>query len=218
MACGAPEAQAPTLMSHEGGDQGGHCFFARQPNTKAETDAAILSVYISCCGAVRYGGQDREILTRLAELGAAGSCDYELDDEPNPTSLSHATFEFEVADKPGTERATVSRQIMKYLADYFAASPSKDHRVVEFRCSEARSSFRYEWGYGGNPSLYSETFILEPHGTGRWSLRLLRENHRVTGAISTHKAMNRDARFRDIRWFSEEEWQRGDGNGRPLPY
>src|SRR5882762_8474006 len=66
MACGAPEMQAPTMMSHDGN---GHCFFVRQPSTLEETGDAILGVWSSCCGAVRYGGRNTKTLIRLAELG-----------------------------------------------------------------------------------------------------------------------------------------------------
>lgn len=71
--CGAPEAEAPALMTHE--EPTAHCYFARQPRTSAELDQAIQAVVVSCCGAVRYGGQDLIVLRRLREHGAGESCD-----------------------------------------------------------------------------------------------------------------------------------------------
>lgn len=68
IACGAPEHEAPDLMAH---DEGGHCYFKRQPSTPQETEQAIQAVWVSCCGAVRYEGNDPNILQRFAELKQA---------------------------------------------------------------------------------------------------------------------------------------------------
>jgi hypothetical protein len=216
--CGAPEAEAPMLMSHDG--ESHHCFFARQPSTEADTDAAILSTWVACCGSVRYGGQDREILIRLAELGVAHSCDYKLDDEPKPVSRNRATFEFGNPEARNTGRASAARQIMEYLAGEVTAKPRSDHRVVQFQCSDFKSSFRYEWGSGGPYDPCSATYTLEPFGGHHWTLRVSREtSHPTTGCvIMAHRAMQRDVRFRNARWFTEEEWQRDTGEGRLLPY
>ena len=91
MSCGAPELQAPTMLAHDGK---GNCFFARQPSTQEETDEAILGLWASCCGAVRYRGQNREVLIRLAELGLVDTCDYPLEDEPEQVRRSCVSFEF----------------------------------------------------------------------------------------------------------------------------
>ena len=89
MSCGAPEVEAGALMSHDGK---GHCFFVRQPNTAEEVNTAILSLWSSCCGAVRYGGHDHGILVRLAEIGENDTCDFRLENEPKQAHVSHLTF------------------------------------------------------------------------------------------------------------------------------
>jgi len=216
MACGAPESQAPTMMSHDGQ---GHCFFARQPTTREETDAAILSTWASCCGAVRYGGQDREVLIRLAEIGSAECCDHRLDDEPRPVNRNRVSFEFVEADAPRTE-SVAARQIMEYFASSLKDLGSSDGRVLAFRCSSITSSFRYEWGVGSN--VYSVMLTLEPHREPPWLLRIQRDdndNHPTTAfAISIHKALEHDGRFRRVRWFAEEDWQDGRAEGRSRPW
>ena len=63
IACEAPEHEAPELMAH---DETNHCFFRRQPTTPIELEHAIQAVCVSCCEAVRYGGSDPAILSRLA--------------------------------------------------------------------------------------------------------------------------------------------------------
>jgi hypothetical protein len=66
MACGAPEAEAPELMAHD--DTASSCYFVRQPRSAEELSRAIAAVHASCCGAVRYGGDDRLIQARIARF------------------------------------------------------------------------------------------------------------------------------------------------------
>jgi hypothetical protein len=116
MACGAPELQAPKLMSH---DEKGHCFFARQPSTAQETDAAIRGTWASCCGAIRYSGRHRETLLRLAEMGLAEQCDSRLEDEPKPVMRNHVSFEFTETDTVSST-TDKSRAITGYLTGWLA--------------------------------------------------------------------------------------------------
>jgi hypothetical protein len=76
--CGAPEREAPDLMSHvdDDGTNYHHCYFKRQPRTPEEIEQAIRAVRVGCCGAVRYGGHDPQIIKRLRFLGSADDCDH----------------------------------------------------------------------------------------------------------------------------------------------
>jgi hypothetical protein len=214
MACGAPEMQAPTMMSHDGN---GHCFFVRQPSTLEETGDAILGVWSSCCGAVRYGGRNTKTLIRLAELGLGDRCDYRLEDEPKPVRRSCVSFEFGDPVAPKSPSAT-AEEIMEYFARALRERGSEGGRVLEFRCSAIASSFRYEWGDNLHSSRYAVTLSLECRNERDWLLRILRNEVASTAfAISIHKATQHDARFRQVQWFSEEGWQKGR-EGRPRPY
>lgn len=73
LACTAPEHEAPDLMDHD--EPRYHCYFKKQPSTPEEVERAIRAVRVACCGAVRYAGQDAEVLIRLQRLGMASSCD-----------------------------------------------------------------------------------------------------------------------------------------------
>lgn len=214
MACGAPELQAPKLMSH---DEKGHCFFARQPSTAQETDAAIRGTWASCCGAIRYSGRHRETLLRLAEMGLAEQCDSRLEDEPKPVMRNHVSFEFTETDTVSST-TDKSRAITGYLTGWLA-KPGRG-AVQKLRLSGVQSSFRYQWGDNTRSEQYCVAFALEPHRELCWLLRLLREDglSSVAFAISIHEALEHDERFRQIQWFSDEEWQRDSENGRSRPY
>jgi hypothetical protein len=71
--CQAPYHEAPDLMAHD--EDGGHCFFRRQPETPYEVERAIRACCISCVSAVRYSGDDTEILRRFRELDHIDACD-----------------------------------------------------------------------------------------------------------------------------------------------
>jgi hypothetical protein len=69
IACTAPEHEAPSLMSHDE-SAGYHCYFKCQPETIEETESAIWAVAVGCCGAVRYGGRDPQVIRRSASHSA----------------------------------------------------------------------------------------------------------------------------------------------------
>ena len=73
LACTAPEHEAPGLMSHC--DDSYHCYFKKQPSTPEETSLAIRAVQVGCCGSVRYGGSDPDIISQLVALGMSDDCD-----------------------------------------------------------------------------------------------------------------------------------------------
>jgi hypothetical protein len=66
IACRAPEVEARGLMSFD--DDHDSCFFNRQPMTPEEEYRAIRAIWASCCGAVRYGGSDPNVIARLENL------------------------------------------------------------------------------------------------------------------------------------------------------
>ena len=72
LACMAPEYEAPELM---GFDEETFCYFKRQPTTPEELDHAIEAVCVSCIAALRYAGNDPEVLDRLRAKGAGEQCD-----------------------------------------------------------------------------------------------------------------------------------------------
>jgi hypothetical protein len=75
MWCGAPEAEAPSLLAPFD-DTHTNTYFVRQPATPEEVDQAISAAPVCCVFAIRYGGQDRSIIARLGNDPAM--CDYIL--------------------------------------------------------------------------------------------------------------------------------------------
>ena len=68
IACGAPQAEAPELITFD--DAADHCYFKRQPQSPEELDHAIRAVIVACCDAVKYRGDDPTVLARFPILVA----------------------------------------------------------------------------------------------------------------------------------------------------
>ena len=77
ISCMIPHANAPSLMGYD--ENEGHCYFKRQPNSQKEVEEACQAVNTSCCAALRYGGNDPKIISRLRALGIGDQCDLEED-------------------------------------------------------------------------------------------------------------------------------------------
>jgi hypothetical protein len=216
MACGAPEMEAGTLMSHDGK---GHCFFVRQPTTTEETDAAILSLWSSCCGAIRYCGHDHEILVRLAEIGEADTCDFRLENEPKQAHITNVMFEFVDAEVPITS-FRAPRKIMEHFTGFLTKRGGAGSRVLDSRIAGTAASFRYEWGRDSLPTPCSVTFGLEAYDERSWLLRIRREDRPNSpgDALGIHMAIEQDHRFRQVQWFTEEDWKKGVRDGRARPF
>jgi hypothetical protein len=214
MSCGAPEMHAPELMSH---DSHGHCFFTRQPASLHETDEAIESTWSSCCGALRYGGTDDGVLIRLAELGLAEQCDFRLKLDPKPRARTCVKFEFAGQSKTAAANA---KEIATYLADFVGKSNSSGGKVRSLRVTEVSASFLYEWRYVlAEPCRIKFAIEPQPDQHHWWVLITREDGHGTTAfAISTHKALIEDARFRSIQWFTDDERKGCVNVGHSLPY
>ena len=64
--CMAPEYEAPDLMGFD--EEANHCYFKKQPSTPEELGRAARAVWASCCGAVKYGGDDPKVKRKIAEV------------------------------------------------------------------------------------------------------------------------------------------------------
>src|SRR5262245_11746356 len=79
LACGAPEHEAPTCLAPLD-DDNGDTYFVRQPET-AEELAGVISAMHSCCvSAIRYGGEDPQIIRRCGNTSEY--CDHVLPGGP----------------------------------------------------------------------------------------------------------------------------------------
>jgi hypothetical protein len=213
ISCGAPESEAEGLIAH---DAEGHCFFVRQPVTENETNAAIRGVWATCCGAVRYGGNNPQILVRFAELGMSHLCDGQPSNDDGQVVRSCASFVYPVSKGIFPKRRSL-RQIIDYLADSLGKRPGLEH--FAFRCWWNQASFRVRWGKIGNECGYAVQIRVVYESDEHWLLRISgHEISHIAWAIQIDKALQKNPEFRSIRWFSENEWLAAGNRGKQHPY
>ena len=213
ISCGAPESEADGLIEH---DAEGHCFFVRQPVTEDETNAAIRGVWATCCGAVRYGGNNSQILVRLAELGMSNLCDAQPPNEDTQVVRNCASFEY-----PAPKRVLSRRKSLGQIIDHIAESVGKhpESECFAFRCWWNQASFPVRWGKVGNESGYAVRIKVIYESSGYWLLRISgHEISHTAWAIKIDKALQKNPEFRSIRWFKENEWPTGGNRGKQHPY
>jgi hypothetical protein len=78
-ACGAPEAEAPDLLAPLT-EENWDTYFVRQPATPDEVECACRAVEVCCLNALRYGGNDSQIIRRLGNR--SDYCDHLLPGGP----------------------------------------------------------------------------------------------------------------------------------------
>ena len=206
MGCGAPESEAEGMMSH---DASGHCFFTAQPENLEQNDAAIRALWTSCCGAVRYAGNDQSILNRIAELGEDLRCDERLDPAPPKTVRNRVTFAYE-SDNPSVESSL--RSIVGFIAD--TRPKGANCRCTDFNFRKSEASFVFHW-YIDCSIRFRVAQVLG----GRWLVSIEDNDKGMIGtAMSLDKSLQASHKFTEIRWFTEDGQSDGATGGAAHPY
>jgi hypothetical protein len=211
IACGAPERSSPDLIRFRGEEN--HCYFFKQPTTSEETSRAIRALWANCCGALRYGGTDPDVLRRLADLDLADQCDERVTTPRRLIVRNCATFSFDCGvlghRSCGKE---IERCVSTGLTDEISAIKVRRRHSL---CSTVR--FGYTW-YKDIPGI--EVTIRRVSLPGRtWLLSLKgRQPAEVSNAMLVDDILRAEGRFKDIRWYTEYDWLSGGKRWNELPY
>jgi hypothetical protein len=213
ISCGAPESEAEGLISR---DDAGHCFFTRQPITEDETNAAIRGVRAACCGAVRYGGGDPQILVRFAELGMSSQCDRQPPAGHSIVVRDWARFEYRAPHGVLSKRQSL-RRIIHEIAD--SVGKSQGMECSEFRCWFNEASFVLRWGNLGTEGGHSVRFRVSHERADQWLLRISgNEIAHTSFAIRLDKVLQAKAEFHSLRWFVANDRPADSNHGKRHPY
>ena len=205
MGCGAPEQQATSMMSH---DSEGHCFFFAQPKSPDQLDAVLRALWASCCGAVRYGGSDPVVLTRLAQMGKASACDQATGDSNTLIERNYARLTY----------VPLSRRPVEEFVKFIAASLPTDKYTFTrgFDYGQGSAAFVYEWGT--RDFRCSARFRIERSSGNVWIVSITRDDGATLGlAMALDTSLRTDLRFGEISWLTKEQLARG-WEGTEHPY
>ena len=195
--CMAPEAEAPDLMAFD--EEVTSCYFHRQPQSPNETYRAIRAMWVSCCGALRYGGRDAEVLTRLVNIGLVGQIDAPTDAKPGPGPCTAVLFAHSggAAGAHGIA-AEVGRQMIAAFGYGSATTPTG---------SDAEASFVWAWA----PTIPGAALRLVVRAVvpgSRWVLLLADPHHPAAASIATSvdDALRAMRHVSDIKWYAGHDW------------
>lgn len=76
ISCALPASESPNLIGEdEESEYGYHCYFKKQPQTDAEVEDAINAMHVSCCWALRYKGNDKNIIEKIKLIDSESQID-----------------------------------------------------------------------------------------------------------------------------------------------
>lgn len=203
LACGAPQAEAPDIIEHEPNN---HCYFKKQPTTEDEIDQAIKAMMVSCIDALRYGGQDEQLLKRLYEAGIGHLCDYK------PTGRYHIL----IRDRVQFRFEDTFEAFELFLVPAFK-SMWPAIRIEDYQNNSTDSfSFAQRWMPGINGAIYTGQLT----GDHLFEIKVSREkdsdiNDIVGFSVMLYDILKTDNRVTDMIWF---EHGKQDGTGYRKPF
>jgi ferredoxin len=196
-ACGVPTAIAPELFDFDSAD---HCYVKRQPTSHTEMEKALRVLRAQELDCVRYGGKDDAILRRLAEAGESHQCDH----PPAGVGVvlrNVVTFALSDSRHGPFEPPRLLQDFSEYLTGRY---PHLEVRTKPIELREGEASFALAWF----EDHFHPMAIRPVDKSDRW-LILHRGNLGLSEFLDDW--LRSDGRFKDLRWYTEDGWQRSEG-------
>jgi hypothetical protein len=189
---------------------GYHCFFQRQPETKAELYHALCAERWSCVQCLRYGGDDPKILRRLADIGEPEACDNPVPVDAKPILRNYVSFDVANFFHPGVRLERLLGEAFRAFCLGLYVQPSEVSPLVQ-----VGASLRF--------NHYNRAFTLSrsERDARRWLLHHADPNPKGTVAISVYLdeyMRGHNEIFRSLRWYSADEWKAPAAQGMETPY
>lgn len=194
-------SEAPGLFAY---DSENHCYVARQPRTKTETDRMVFTVWAAELQCIRYRGRAPELLRRFAELGEPHICDTPPPADIQAVCRNHVTFE---AACETVESMTAS-QLAVVFQEYLRSTKRDGltYRFTQLTENREASVFSYAWFRN---HLHAVEFRRIDFPACRWLVRHFSAQATGGRGVSRqlHDWLENDDRFCGIRWYTETEWE-----------
>ncbi len=189
-ACDVPSSEAPGMFAY---DEQGHCYVKRQPQNKSDLNQMIRVVYSAELECIRYKGEDKDVLRRLAEGGLSHLADMAVSGI-KPVARNHVTFD--VADP--TDKLLSEIALATEFQRHLRAQENEyvTYRFTPMSSNGEKTSFSYAWF---EDSFHPVEFSFVGESLSRW---LIVSNT----SFQIHDWLTSDNRFCDIRWYTQELW------------
>lgn len=196
-ACDVPNHYAPGLFEY---DDESHCFVARQPETNREIYQMIKAVCGSEVECIRYKGDDREILRRLAEAGQSDLCDQpKLVRGIKPLRRNHVAFELGGVESETQLALRFREHILHKSTEYTR------YKATAVKKDDSGAAFKFCW-YENN---YHRVGFGRTNAKDVWHAFHSPVSHAAHSIILTVDEWLRGNReVANIRWYTETAWRR----------
>lgn len=205
LSCGVPD-EAPELISYDD-ENSHHCYFSKQPENESQLNKAIKILWAQELVCMRYAGEDKNILRRLAEADRADICDREdAIAEISPIVRNHAMFLAEHI----SQAYELANSFYSYLLE--ENSWNENLRLSRVRKGWSAVSFSYSWYENERYRIWFQAI------ENKWHVfHAVKSETLASRGISMRIEdwLQRDSRFSDLKWFAESDWRTGRNNWNP---
>lgn len=200
-ACDLPFSEAPELFAY---DEEMHCYVTRQPENETELEKAILLTWRAELQCIRYGGNSKETIRRISELGNPHLCDSQTA-AVKPVFRNHVTFECLKDANSSAEKFAI--ELRRFLVEN-----ASDHLEYKFKPLSITSecvALHYSW-YEDN--FHTINFATSKNSNMWHIFQSAEEKLGSRSAFMTvDEWLKNDSRFHNLRWYSESNWQKSTG-------
>lgn len=213
-ACEVPFSEAPALFKYDDSD---HCYVSRQPSTSEETSGMLSAIACADLQCIRYRGTDAQILDRLAAMGETEICD----NPPSgfqPRIRNHVTFKTSAAmSLPGLV-ALFAKFLEQKTTDSFSYKIKGPH----FRDDSADLKFATRLTLPGirHKGAYDTVIFQSLDASSiKGDFCAYHEDETSPGISSIlHRWLADSDDFKNVLWFTKNEWFQNDCAGHEQPW
>lgn len=190
-ACDVPFVEAPGMFAY---DDKNHCYVNRQPQTESDLSRMIRTVYGAELECIRYRGEDKDVLRRLAEAGLGHLADISVSGF-KPVVRNHVSFDaVDPMNKLLSERdlATEFQRHLRAQENEYVT-----YKFTSLSTDGEKTLFSYAWF---EDNYHTVQFSFGGESQCRWLIV-------SDTTLLIHDWLVADNRFCDIRWYTEEQWK-----------
>lgn len=201
--CGVPLEEAPEIFAWAKGPEYTSCVVSKQPQSPDEIDRTLAAMWAGEVQCIRYRGVEADIGRRIVEMGHAELCDRTPPLDAAPVVRSRAAFAM-VEEHASADASLIAASFLRHFMHF-------DPRVLGRRATPVRgNATRARVGVSWFEDTY-HSIEFESLADGRW-LAIAKPVALTAGRGLSRLVdlwLKSDTRFREIRWYSEDQWKSG---------
>jgi hypothetical protein len=198
--CLVPEFYAPTLMGFDETDS--HCFVAKQPTNENEVYQVIKATWAAEVQCIRYGGQNPQILRRLAEAELADCCDQKhLIQQIKPLLRNHTTFEYPEIQS----ELEIANQFREYVL--MQSTEYLHYKASKITSNKSGVTFAFSWYEENYYSVWFNRIQL----LNTWHIFHSPNDEKIGSrgiSVTIDEWLRSNKTVANIKWYTDTAWNK----------